>query len=79
MMPPRPFSCWAVRVWTDARQTLLEASLQRAPRPVYVGNPDIVAPRENGFSTEPGSFAHRLADETGVSPQFLWQTLRQHL
>ena len=56
--------------WTDSRQTLLIQSLQRAPRPVYVGNPDIVAPRENGFSTEPGSFAHRLADETGVSPRF---------
>ena len=56
--------------WTDPRQTLLIQSLQRAPRPVYVGNPDIVAPRENGFSTEPGSYAHRLADETGVSPRF---------
>lgn len=57
-------------VWTDARQALLEASLTHNPRPVVVGNPDIVAPRENGFSTEPGSFAHRLADATGVAPQF---------
>ena len=57
-------------VWTEARQTLLETSLKRAPRPVFVGNPDIVAPRETGFSTEPGAFAHRLANATGVEPQF---------
>jgi glycerol 3-phosphatase-2 len=57
-------------VWTEDRQALLEASLTGTPRPVYVGNPDIVAPRETGFSTEPGSFAHRLADRTGVEPQF---------
>jgi HAD superfamily hydrolase (TIGR01450 family) len=57
-------------VWTEARQSLLEASLKRNPRAVYVGNPDIVAPRESGFSTEPGHFAHRLADATGVAVQF---------
>ena len=57
-------------VWTEEHQALLEASLKRAPRPVLVGNPDIVAPRETGFSTEPGSYAHRLADATGVEPRF---------
>ncbi len=57
-------------VWTEHRQALLETSIKRAPRPVYVGNPDIVAPREDGFSTEPGAFAHQLADATGVEPQF---------
>ncbi len=56
--------------WTEQRQALLEATLIAHPRPVYVGNPDIVAPRETGFSTEPGAFAHRLADQTGVVPQF---------
>lgn len=56
--------------WTEARQALLVSSLERNPRPVYAGNPDIVAPREEGFSTEPGSFAHRLADSTGVEPKF---------
>ncbi len=56
--------------WTEARQALLEASLRADPRPVWVGNPDIVAPRESGFSTEPGHFAHRLADATGVEPEF---------
>lgn len=57
-------------VWSEARQALLEAALIRNPRPVFVGNPDIVAPREDGFSTEPGSYAHRLADQTGVAPRF---------
>jgi glycerol 3-phosphatase-2 len=57
-------------VWTETRQALLEASLKNTPRPVYVGNPDIVAPREDGFSIEPGHFAHRLADRTGIEPQF---------
>lgn len=57
-------------IWTAARQDLLISSLRANPRPVYVGNPDIVAPRETGFSTEPGHFAHDLADATGIAPQF---------
>ena len=56
--------------WTKERQALLEAALSDRPRPVLVGNPDIVAPREQGFSTEPGHFAHQLADRTGVVPEF---------
>ncbi len=56
--------------WTEDRQARLEAALIARPRPVYVGNPDIVAPRETGLSKEPGFFAHRLADATGVVPQF---------
>ncbi len=57
-------------IWTEARQTLLEASLKQNPRPVYVGNPDIVAPVESGLSRQAGHYAHRLADITGVKPQF---------
>jgi len=56
--------------WDEARQRLLEQSLERAPRPVLVGNPDIVAPLENRLSREPGHFAHRLQDTTGVTPEF---------
>ncbi len=56
--------------WTEARQALLESTLSKRQRPVLVGNPDIVAPRESGFSIEPGLFAHRLADRTGVVPEF---------
>lgn len=57
--------------WTGQRQTLLETALARVPRPVFVGNPDLVAPRENGLSLEPGWFAHKLADATGITPVFL--------
>ncbi|GGL50033.1 HAD-IIA family hydrolase [Wenxinia marina] len=56
--------------WTEARQERLEAALRDRPRPVLVGNPDIVAPREGGLSLEPGHWAHRLAHRTGVAPDF---------
>ncbi len=38
--------------------------------PLLVGNPDLVAPRVNGFSREPGFYAHRLADELGITVEF---------
>ena len=57
--------------WSGTRQALLEAALHRRPRPVLVGNPDLVAPRETGLSKEPGWFAHRLADAVGIEPVFL--------
>jgi len=56
--------------WTEARQTMLVASLRRNPRPVLVGNPDLVAPREDGLSLEPGHYAHDLAARTGIAPVF---------
>lgn len=56
--------------WTEARQLLLEQSVVKNPRPVLVGNPDIVAPREVGLSREPGHYAHRLAHVSGVEPEF---------
>lgn len=56
--------------WTETRQALLEEALLHRPRSVWVANPDIVAPREDGFSSEPGRYAHRLADRTGISPVF---------
>ncbi|MDE0112211.1 MAG: HAD-IIA family hydrolase [Albidovulum sp.] len=62
--------------WTIHRQSMLEDSLLCNPRPVLVANPDIVAPRENGFSAEPGHFAHRLADRTGISPMFFGKPFR---
>ena len=56
--------------WTAARQDLLETALRRRARPVLVGNPDIVAPREAGLTPEPGHYAHLLADGLGLSPEF---------
>lgn len=48
----------------------LEAALRRAPRPVVVANPDLVAPRETGLSKEPGFYAHLLADRLQIAPVF---------
>lgn len=62
--------------WTAHRQELLAASLSRDPRPVLVGNPDIVAPRENGLSSEPGYYAHAAADALGLSPEFYGKPFR---
>ena len=56
--------------WTEARQALLVESLRRRPRPVIVANPDLVAPRGNGLSREPGHYAHRIIAETGQRPDF---------
>lgn len=56
--------------WTAQRQERLVAALIRRPRPVVIGNPDLVAPREGGLSIEPGFWAHDLQDRAGVVPQF---------
>ena len=48
--------------WTNVGQKLLERSLKKRDRPVFVANPDLVAPRDYGFSIEPGYFGHLLAD-----------------
>ena len=56
--------------WTPARQALLIESLQRQQRPLYVANPDLLAPQQVGYSTEPGTYAHQIQDETGVEPVF---------
>lgn len=51
--------------WNEADQNRLVQSLLRKPRPVLVGNPDLVAPREGGLTVEPGFWAHDLQDRTG--------------
>ncbi len=56
--------------WDEARHALMVQSLKRNPRPVLVGNPDLVAPRGDSFSLEPGYFVHDLADATGIQPEF---------
>lgn len=52
--------------WNASKQDLLHDSLRRNPRPLVVANPDLVAPREDGLSLEPGYFAHELQDRLGV-------------
>lgn len=56
--------------WSLERQQLLKASLAARPRPVLVGNPDLVAPQSGGLSREPGLYAHDIADCQLVMPQF---------
>ena len=56
--------------WSETRQGLLEQALRTRPRALLVGNPDLVAPVEAGLSREPGHYAHRLADATGIAPVF---------
>ena len=56
--------------WSEPRQALLEQALRDRPRELLVGNPDLVAPVETGLSREPGHYAHRLADATGIAPVF---------
>ena len=52
----------STEVWSLDRQVLLEAALKTSPRPVIIANADLVAPREHGFSLEPGYFGHQLLD-----------------
>ena len=56
--------------WTDAQQMLLKESLTKAPRPVLVGNPDIVAPRGDHLSLEPGYYAHELGSHLNIKAKF---------
>ncbi len=56
--------------WNSDRQALLHDSLRRNPRPLVVANPDLVAPREDGLSLEPGYYAHDLQDRLGVQAIF---------
>ncbi|WP_421708692.1 TIGR01459 family HAD-type hydrolase [Algihabitans sp.] len=56
--------------WTPPLQEALVAALSERPRPLLVGNPDLVAPRETGLTLEPGWWAHEAADRTGVVPEF---------
>lgn len=56
--------------WTAERHAMMVNSLKANPRPILVGNPDLVAPHEDGLSLEPGWFAHEAARATGIAPKF---------
>ncbi|MFK7870390.1 MAG: HAD-IIA family hydrolase [Roseobacter sp.] len=53
--------------WHHAQYALLRDSLAKEPSPVLVGNPDIVAPREDRFSLEPGFFVYQIARRLGLA------------
>ena len=48
--------------WSPSLQARLVEALSRRPRPLVIANPDIVAPREDGLTLEPGLFGHDLLD-----------------
>lgn len=48
--------------WSDARQDLLMAAMRSQPRPLFIANADLAAPRDDGFSLEPGHYGHLIAD-----------------
>jgi glycerol-1-phosphatase len=53
--------------WTPELHQRLLRAMETTPRPLLVANPDLVAPREGGLSTEPGLWAHDIADRTGAA------------
>jgi len=48
--------------WNSKKQLLLRDSISKNERPVIIANADLVAPRENGFTLEPGFYGHDLMD-----------------
>ncbi len=54
----------------DALMAALEHALVANRRPVICANPDLVAPRENGLSCEPGFYTHALVDRVGIDVEF---------
>jgi len=55
--------------WNESRQLLLRESLAQTPRPILVGNPDIIAPRGSHFSLEPGHYAYELGRDLKLELQ----------
>lgn len=53
--------------WDTERQHRLVESLIKKPRPVLVANPDLTAPLENEFTTEPGFYCLALEAIHGVT------------
>jgi HAD superfamily hydrolase (TIGR01450 family) len=49
--------------WDGEKQEEWMKNLQSSPRPVWVGNPDLSAPRDGAFSAEPGYFTLDAGDE----------------
>lgn len=56
--------------WGGADHDALARRLAGRSCPVFVANPDLVAPRETGLSLEPGHFAHDLIDRCAADIRF---------
>lgn len=55
--------------WSPEWLDLLITSQQNNARPLLVGNPDLVAPRETFMSVEPGYNAWMTFEATGIEPE----------
>ena len=64
------FAFLASAGWTEGNQYMLEKALGRGGCELLVANPDISAPLEKGFSTEPGYWAARAVRATGIVPRW---------
>jgi glycerol 3-phosphatase-2 len=56
--------------WDDTLQSALEGALARGGCDLLVGNPDISAPLGGAFSAEPGYWAVRAMQATGIVPRW---------
>ena len=56
--------------WTEDHQQRLEQALGRGGCELLVANPDVSAPVEGGFTAEPGYWAARAAQATGILPRW---------
>lgn len=57
-------------VWNETRTAAVADALLASPRPIIVANPDLVAPREDGLSVEPGLVAHQITKRSGAQAIF---------
>ncbi|MFN3822470.1 MAG: HAD-IIA family hydrolase [Pseudorhodobacter sp.] len=56
--------------WTPERQSLLAAALRDHPRPLRIANADLVAPRGDHLSLEPGWYGHAMLDAGPADVRF---------
>lgn len=56
--------------WDFEKNKILATWFETHSVPFLIGNPDLVAPREDWFSVEPGGYAHILADQSLATPKF---------
>mgnify|MGYP002003192649 FL=1 len=64
------FLFFSTSSWNSNNQLLLKDSILKNDRPVIIANADLVAPRENGFTLEPGFYGHELIDFGATMVQF---------
>jgi glycerol 3-phosphatase-2 len=56
--------------WDLGKNSVLSEWMQNHKVPFLIGNPDLVAPRNDDFSMEPGAYAHDIADISAGDPEF---------